>query len=94
MNKFDLFELHDSKQDIKSRGWIGLGGIKLIREIKKGLVKINFENKTVHSFSKTIAKNIGIKQQIVFLCLSKIIKEDEKFSIPIPILKEITGLAQ
>jgi hypothetical protein len=89
---FDLFQLHDSKYDVKSRGWIRLGGVSLIKELKKILLEITNNNISLNQISKLIAKDLKINHHTVYKYLEEI--ENEKWSsrencIPLPILNSL-----
>lgn len=89
---FDLFQLHDSKYDVKSRGWIRFGGVALIKELRKFLLEITNNNISLEQISKLIAKDLKISHHTIYKYLEEI-KNEKWYSrencIPLPILNSL-----
>lgn len=86
---FDLFELHDPKQDKKSKSWIKLGGKKLIARVRNILLKEIQNGKSLREISYIISEKEKIDFFAVYRALYAIMKnkwERRKYYIAIPVL--------
>jgi hypothetical protein len=57
---FDLFKLYDKNDDVKSRGWIRLGGDALLEEVRKMLFEILNKGYNLSEISRIFSTKLGV----------------------------------
>ncbi len=90
---FNLFRLHDWKEDLTPRSWIKVGGKKLLNEMRKIVIEIlNNKNISIRELAKIIASKLNTKWEFIASYLREIKnnrwKERRPF-IPIPLIESL-----